>query len=111
MIILKTIMLKMQRKYQFMRDLSDKQHVFSQKELADMQSKEWSKEVLGINYPFIKQYTEGIDISVQIKEGSYLRYWKEIFEYNGKKFFISSQWFDRDREKIEKWLKNIKERI
>lgn len=95
----------------FMRDLSDKQHVFSQKELMDMQSKEWSKEVLGINYPFIKQYTEGKDISLQIKEGGYLRYWKETFEYGGKKFLITSRWFDRDREKIEKWLKNIKERV
>ena len=76
-----------------------------------MQSKQWSKEVLGINYPFIKPYLEGEDISVQIREGSYLRYWKEIFDYSGKKFFITSQWFDWDREKFEKWIENIHGRV
>jgi len=60
--------------------------------------------VLGIDFPFIKPYITGIDISVQITEGSYLRYWKEIFEFNQIKYFVTSQWFDRDRESFSYWF-------
>lgn len=93
-----------------MRELSLKQNLFSTAELVEMQSKQWSKDVLGINYSFIKAYIEGEDLSVQIREGRYLRYWKEIFEFSGAKFLITSQWYDWNKDNFENWLKSINER-
>jgi hypothetical protein len=39
-----------------MRTISNKQHRFSQNELMAMQSKKWSKDTLGLDYPFFKPY-------------------------------------------------------
>jgi hypothetical protein len=91
-----------------MRGLSNKQQPFSDNEITSMQSKQWSKELLGLDYPFLRQYKDGVDISLQIKDGSYGRYWKEIFEFNGKKFLVTSQWFDRNRDPFTKWIEKIK---
>lgn len=90
-----------------MRELSNKQYKFSQNELSAMLSKKWSKDELGLDYPLLKQFREGVAIAEQIKEGSYGRYWKEIFEFNNKKFLVTSQWFDRHRENFEKWLMGL----
>lgn len=90
-----------------MRTISNKQHRFSQNELMAMESKKWSKDTLGLDYPFFKPYIDGIDISEQIKEGTYGRYWKEIFEFNNKKFLITSQWFERNREEFDKWFQSL----
>ncbi len=29
---------------------------------------------------------------------TYCLYWKEIFEFNGMKFFVTNQWYERHRE-------------
>lgn len=93
-----------------MRDLSYRQHYFSRNELLAMQSKKWSKEQLGLDYPLFKKYQDDTDISEQIKEGSYGRYWKEIFEFNSEKFLVTSQWFETDREKFDKWIQTLEGR-
>lgn len=90
-----------------LRELSDKQYQFSPNDLLAMQSKEWSKSTLGIDYPLLKPCVNGIDIQVQIREGSYLRYWKEIFEYNGNKYLVTSQWFEQNRSKFTCWLDKV----
>ncbi|HBH13443.1 MAG TPA: hypothetical protein DDX29_10070 [Clostridiales bacterium] len=90
-----------------MRKISNSRYEFSLNELSAMQSKKWSKDELGLDYPMLKPYKEGVVTSEQIKEGSYRRYWKEIFEFNNKKFFVTSQWFDRNRENFENWFTNL----
>lgn len=90
-----------------LRQISNKQRRFSKNELTAMQSKQWSKEVLDIDYPLLKPFQEGIAISDQIREGSYGRYWKEIFEFGGQKFLATSQWYDRSRELFAKWLESL----
>lgn len=89
-----------------LRQLSKKTY-FSKSALSDMQSKQWSKETLSLNYPLLREYIDGIDISQQIRDDSYGRYWKEIFEFSGKKYFVTSQWYERQRELFNKWIKRI----
>jgi hypothetical protein len=61
-----------------MRNLLKSGYVFDNKVLLEMQRLEWSKNAFGINYPFLKPCLNDKDISSQIREGGYLRYWKEI---------------------------------
>ena len=72
-----------------------------------MQSKQWSKEVLGIDYPLLKKYKDNEDISTQIRDGIYGRCWKEIFEFNGMKFLATSQWYERHREPFARWISRL----
>ena len=90
-----------------MREISNRRHSFSQNALIAMQSKDWAKNTLDLNHPLLKPYVEGINISEQMREGSYNRYWKEIFEFNNEKFLITSQWYDKSREKFSNWIANI----
>lgn len=91
-----------------MRGISDKKYIFSDNELTAMQSSEWCKEELGLYQPLIRKYVDGVDISEQILVNTYPRYWKEIFEFNGEKFLVSSQWYERFRESFDKWAEKIK---
>jgi hypothetical protein len=92
---------------QTLRQLSNRR--FTDKELTLMLSKQWSKEVLGIDYPLLRKYEDGEDISVQIRDGKYGRYWKEIFEFNGMKFLATSQWYERHRESFTRWIKRLQD--
>lgn len=92
---------------QTLRQLSDKQHFFTDKEITEMLSKQWSKEILGIDYPLLKKYKEDESISTQIKEGIYRRYWKEVFEFNGMKFLATNQWHKRHREPFMRWIASL----
>ncbi|HPO79557.1 MAG TPA: hypothetical protein PKU73_07565 [Defluviitoga sp.] len=43
-------------------------------------------------------------ISAQIKDGIYGRYWKEIFEFTGLKYLVTSQSYERLREPFARWI-------
>lgn len=92
---------------QSLRELSNRQHSFTDQELISMTSKEWSKDILGIDYPLFRKYKEDEDISVQVRDGIYGRYWKEIIEFNGMKFLVTSQWYERHRESFRRWIERL----
>ena len=58
-------------------------------ELARLQDLNYSKEKLGIGFPFWSMI-ENIESSK--------RYWKDIYEIDQKKFRVSSQWFTRNTD-------------
>lgn len=63
---------------QTLRQLSNRQYRFTDKELNSMLSKQWSKEVLNIDYPLLRKVEDDKDISVQIKDGMYGRIGKRF---------------------------------
>ena len=92
---------------QTLRQLSKEQHRFTDEEITEILSKQWSKEVLGIDYPLFKKYKDDENISLQTKDGMYGRYWKEIFEFNGMKFLATSQWYERHRGPFTRWIAGL----
>ena len=62
---------------------------------------------LGSYQTILKKYKDNEDISAQIKDGIYGRYWKEIFEFNGMKFLATSQWYERHREPFTRWISRL----
>lgn len=90
-----------------LRELSNQQKNFSTNELIALQSKEWCKANLNLDFPLFKKCDPQVDISAQVKIGSYIRYWKEIFEFGGEKFLVTSQWYDRHRNPFDNWLNTL----
>lgn len=90
-----------------LRELSNQQKNFSANELIALQSKEWCKANLNLDFPIFKKCDPQVDISAQVKIGSYIRYWKEIFEFGGEKFLVTSQWYDRHRNPFDNWLNTL----
>ena len=35
------------------------------------------------------------------------RYWKEVFEFNGRNYLIVSQWQEANRDRFDKWLNSL----
>lgn len=92
-----------------MRQLSNENYVFSDDMMKKLTDKEQTKKIFGIGIPFFKELINEKDISVQIKDSNNRnRYWKEVFIFNGKKFLITSQWFDYNRERFNKWYNELR---
>lgn len=91
-----------------MRTLSNEGYVFSNDMLRKLTNKDATKALFGIGIPFFKEVTDDTDLSAQTKDSNGRnRYWKEIFEFNGKKYLIVSQWCEVNRDRFDKWVKNL----
>lgn len=91
-----------------MRKLSEQNVPLSKADLSLMLSKEGTKRLFDVDYPFLKPYDASVDLVIQIKENGYGRYWKEVFTFGGIKYLVSSQWYERSRELFDKWYRVTK---
>lgn len=82
-------------------------HVFSNEDLKNMLSAEWTLKNLGCGRPLLREYDESKTESEQIKVGKYCRYWIQTYTFNGKKYFVSSQWTDGQKERFDVWFNSI----
>ncbi len=94
--------------YKTMKFLSDRNYQFSDDEILAMQSEKWSKDELGIYQPLLVKCREKIEVSEQISVKLYPRYWKDIFAFNSQKFFVSSQWYEKNRIAFDKWFNGLR---
>ena len=85
-----------------MRNLEAKKHFFSHNELLALMELKHSKKIFGINYPFFV----ASENMIYDKNGRG-RYWKEPFTFNGHKYYITSQWYDYNREQFDRWYESI----
>ena len=69
-----------------------------------MQDLEYSKITFGIQFPFFKSVKSIEDIKIS-------RYWKELVTVLDEKYFVCSEWYERegnnDRPYFEEWLSKI----
>ena len=86
-----------------MRELELAKHRFSTFELKLLQSKEWSNKTFGVNYPILCANEQEL-----YDNGGRRRYYKETYTFNGVKFYLTSQWFDYNRDRFEKWFSTVK---
>lgn len=87
-----------------MRKLSEQEVALSKADLSLMLSKEGTKRLFNVDYPFLKPYDDSVDLALQIKENGYGRYWKEVFILGGKKYLVTSQWYERSRDPFRNWF-------
>lgn len=96
----------------FVRDtmhlLSSKNYRFDQQMLVSLLNKDETKRIFGIGLPFFKEIKRGDNISEVIKDkAGYNRYWKDVFDFNGRKYVIVSQWEKRNADRFNNWLNSL----
>ena len=92
-----------------MKELEQKNYIFSQEMIKKLLDTNSSKHLIGINLPFFKEYDNSIDVRTQVKdENGNSRFWKEKFSFNGKEYFITSQWYEYNRQGFDDWYKSLK---
>ena len=55
----------------------------------------------------LKKYNPELDITSQITISGYPRFWKDLFVFNGEKYFVTSQWYERHRAAFVEWAKQF----
>lgn len=90
-----------------LKELSESGFEFSEEQLENMQSKSWSKKHLNLDYEMVRTYDETKELIDQVMENRYRRYWNELFIFNDKKYFVTSQWFERNRRPFEVWFDSL----
>lgn len=92
----------------YMRNLSNQGYVFSSDMLGKLTDSNSTKALFGIGTPFFKEIVNTAELSAQTKDSKgQNRYWKEFFEFNGKKYLIVSQWSEGNRERFDKWINSL----
>lgn len=83
--------------------LSNNQYNFSDANLTALTDRELSHQLVGCNLPFLVSYNDMMQ-----GKAERARYWKDIFVFNGERYYITSQWFEYMRDSFNKWYKGLK---
>ncbi|WP_066307322.1 hypothetical protein [Bacillus sp. FJAT-29814] len=75
--------------------------------VTKLQDERYSKYTFDINYPFLKKIDWRTSLSEQRKVNGYNRYWKDDIIINGERYFVCSEWYERNKPKYIKWLNNF----
>lgn len=86
-----------------MRILSDNQYCFSEANLTALTDKDLSHQLVGCTLPFLVSYSD-----MEQGKAERAKYWKDIFIFNGERYYITSLWAERMRESFNKWYKGLK---
>jgi len=91
-----------------MAALSENGYVFSETQIINFQSAEWSKKMLGLYYPLCKSFDESKSISEQrIDHLGNGRYWNRVFRFGNHQFLITSEWYKQSRPLFIKWFNSL----
>lgn len=87
-----------------MRNLSNSGYVFLDSDIELMCTKEWSKAHFHTEHCFMRKYIPG---NTTNKEGQYVRYWSEPFNFGDSQVLISKEWYPRHFELFDEWYKKL----
>lgn len=81
--------------------------VLSDKELLDLQDVTYSKKVMNLNFPVIKEVEAGQSVDIVKKDiNGYNRYYDASISYKGKTYIICSQWVQSlHYDSVKEWIK------
>jgi hypothetical protein len=67
----------------------------------------YCKSTFDINYPFLKRVDWNTPLSEQRKINGYDRYWKKEVTIHNDKYLICNDWYERNKPKFKKWVKEL----
>lgn len=79
--------------------------LISKLEVDKMTREDYSKMVFDMNYPVLRLIDETKSLKQNRYIGDYPRYYASTSNFNGKRYLISSEWYDRNQEDYIKWMK------
>jgi hypothetical protein len=74
-------------------------------EVVKLQTLEYSKMVLDMNFPVLKKVNNKLSILENRKEGEYTRYYAFTANYKNQEYLVSSEWYESNLESYLNWLK------
>jgi hypothetical protein len=84
-----------------------RQNVLTPEKVRYLMDERYCKTTFDINYPFLKKVEKGVNESNQRKINGYDRYWAETIRINQDNYFVCNDWYDRNRTKFIKWVREI----
>lgn len=90
-----------------LQELSQSGHRFSLDDIDAFQQKRWSKEMLNLNFPFVKEYNPSVPLHNQLStDNGANRYWAEVFDFGENRLLFCSQWYYGDRVYFDHWYES-----
>jgi hypothetical protein len=84
-----------------------RENVLNSEKVRLLQDERYCKTTFDINYPFLKRVEHGLPLSVQRKINGYDRYWSDVIRINQEDYLVCNDWYERNRTKFNKWVKDI----
>jgi hypothetical protein len=81
--------------------------LLSPEKIRLLQDERYCKSTFDINYPFLKKVESGSSHSLQRKINGYDRYWSDEILIHRERYFICNDWYERNRSRFTKWVKDI----
>ena len=90
--------------YESMKNLSSSGFAFSEEQINEMCSSEWTKKTMHTIHPFMKRYSPGID-----NKGvdGYIRFKKDPYSFGDTKVLISKEWYESKRKYFIDWYRSL----
>ena len=92
--------------YTAMRNLEKSGYVFSDEEIEQMCSTEWSKNVFHTIKPFMKRFTKGVTDNKGID--GIPRFRSKPFLFGNIEVLVSKEWYERQRKWFVEWYVSLK---
>lgn len=80
-------------------------------EIELLQTLSYSQTTFGVRAPILRKVDLRRNIEDQRFINDKVRYWKDTFEYHGKKYLIFKEWANIHRDRLIKWCENQSQRI
>lgn len=90
-----------------MRNLSNNGHIFSEKQLKNLTTKEWCHNVLKLDYPFFKIYNPSETKGHYV--GKNQRYYTKTFLFGNTIVYITKELFEKNKNPFIEWYKSLKD--
>jgi hypothetical protein len=84
-----------------------KKQLLTEESIMLLQDARYCKSKFDLNYPFLKRVEWNTPISEQRKINGYDRYWKEDITILQDRYLICNDWYERNRPKFVKWVKEL----
>ena len=91
--------------YTALGNLGESGYSFSEAEIDDMCTSEWSKKVFHTKYPFMKKYIPGTTDN-KGTDGE-VRFIAKPFMFGDKQVLITKEWYDRQRKFFIEWYNSL----
>lgn len=78
----------------------EQDNLLSEFEISRLKCPVRSKELFNVNYPILIDFSE--ERSTIMKK----RYYVQAFEFHSKKYFLTNDWYDKNRKLLEIWGEN-----
>ena len=93
-----------------MKTLSNHNYMFDEKVIDALLDKEETRRIFGsgTSYAFFVEIMPGENPDMVMKDSNgRSRYWNEVFQFNDRKFLVSSQWYAEQRDAFNDWVESL----